>query len=176
MSHARIITAFSILGALAGCGGGTTNNTDTGPVGGSDMGPAMVDAFVAPDMGPGDVDAFVDVDAFTDVDAGPSDVDAFMAGACTNSADETVIAMNMVPDQLQTCTNMHTFDANARRSCIETTTGLTMACADCYADEVTCGINMCAGQCAANPNGTMCRNCVSTHCDPPFNACAGTLP
>ena len=64
--------------------------------------------------------------------------------------------------------------ADCASTCIESTvTGITSACAACYADSVNCGIKNCATKCL--PPGTdICNQClVDNNCRSAFWACAG---
>lgn len=144
----------------------------------------LPDSYVAPDVG---TDAAPDIDAndhdANDVDAnlpdvGPVDVGPDAATSyCTDTADQTRIGMDpSIADLVGNCGSSNLGGEPATRNCIESTSGLTMQCADCFDLEVQCGRDNCALMCAGG-NSPACLACLHTHhCDSMFTACSGIVP
>jgi hypothetical protein len=180
MAHARwlsISLGLSIAVALAGCGGGSTAR-DAGSTGNDAANPGDDAATPGVDAaGPGVDAASPGVDAASDNDAATSDVDAATAGsgACTNSADTDVLAAGNVTMVVSDCAMSSLGAEPGTRNCIESMSGLTMACADCFDGEVHCSVMHCALACAGGESPG-CASCRATNCDPAFQACSGLAP
>lgn len=61
----------------------------------------------------------------------------------------------------------------ATKDCIVMQTGLSDACAQCFADTVSCAVQHCLTECLSDPNSQACVNCRAQNCDPAFYACSG---
>lgn len=98
---------------------------------------------------------------------------------CTNSADLSIIQSQDIPTIAGNCgkTNIATQDQIA--PCIvdatkaDGGTGLSDACAGCFADTVKCAISKCLTQCLSDSNSQACKDCRAQNCDPAFYACSG---
>jgi hypothetical protein len=97
-------------------------------------------------------------------------------GACTNTADETIICEEGFPAAAQACgTSNLTGGADAIAMCIADDIGLSTECATCFGATTQCTIDNCLTDCGTDPLGDACTNCRATNCDPDFEACAGEL-
>ena len=97
-------------------------------------------------------------------------------GACTNTADETIICEAGFPAAVQACGTSNLGDAEAIAMCVEDDIGLSTECASCFGETTQCTIDNCITQCGTDPLGDACTDCRATNCDPAFEACAGDLP
>ena len=57
--------------------------------------------------------------------------------------------------------------------CLVTETGLSSACASCYALEQACVFEHCLSTCLTDPNSESCLGCQQDNCFDAFNECAG---
>jgi hypothetical protein len=111
----------------------------------------------------------------------PTDGDA-PTGACTNSSDMAIIENPDIDVQGQTTTcGMGCLSDPDRRTCtvncVVDATGLSAACADCYAGMAACAMEHCIAQCAANPDSPGCRSCLEdAGCVDDFLTCSGLPP
>ena len=46
-------------------------------------------------------------------------------------------------------------------------------CAFCFGKSAVCGFSQCSYDCWVDTGSTKCRNCLKTHCLPPFEKCSG---
>lgn len=100
-------------------------------------------------------------------------------GFCTNPSDQAIRDTTDIDTETRTCTFSclsAPFVAPCISSCVSTATGLSPECATCYGESALCGIQNCAGVCAADPNSEGCLSCVAANCAPAQNACIGTPP
>lgn len=62
-------------------------------------------------------------------------------------------------------------------TCIVDDTGITSACAACYAATVKCSVDNCLAECAADPASQACADCqVDSGCRSEFDTCSGLPP
>lgn len=116
------------------------------------------------------------------VDAGPTLVDE-----CLNPADEAVL-MSDGGDASSIATDCATMDCFSflisgtpeeqemcMNTCMDSSTvaALSDNCTACYVNTALCAASQCAGQCFADPNATICTDCVATNCTPGFETCSG---
>ena len=60
------------------------------------------------------------------------------------------------------------------RDCIVMKIAMTPECATCYADTVNCTIKNCTGECFADPEADVCKQCqVDSGCRAAFDTCSG---
>ena len=145
---------------------GTPPRSDSGVMAARDGGASAVDAGH-----PGTPPAAVDAGSVAPgpADAGPPPASS---GACTNAADQAVIASTDVPAAVSDCARMSFGAEPATMDCIVTSTGLTMACSSCYDAAIACSISSCLTDCFGG-DSPGCMACRATHCDPAFGACSG---
>lgn len=127
-------------------------------------------------------DTTTDVKADTTADATP---DAVATGACTNTADQTIIgAASPDPAAVAETEGKNCFlSGNAEdaafRKCTKDAviaqTSLSDSCADCYAGSALCAKNNCLAECLGG--GAPCTDCRTTNgCTPDFYTCSGLTP
>jgi hypothetical protein len=101
------------------------------------------------------------------------------AGACTDAADEAIVASVDVPTLAANCAKMNLGQDPAIEACIEAGTrqdggpGLSAACTQCFDAAVDCSIAHCPNQCLSDPGSATCVACRAQSCDPAFYACSG---
>ncbi|MCA9665589.1 MAG: hypothetical protein KC503_08370 [Myxococcales bacterium] len=64
-------------------------------------------------------------------------------------------------------------DQFCARDCVRKELGLSIACASCFAEAISCAVARCLAQCAADPQAFGCRECRRINCDPQFGVCSG---
>lgn len=163
MPKKNLTMALALVGAIAamGCSSSPTGRSDAGSPG-TDSGP------VGTDVGPPEVDT-----GPVEVDAGPGAVDAppSGSGACTNTADMTVLGMIDVEMVVGDCAMMTFGRSPATRDCIMMS-GLGMDCSQCFADTVSCTVMNCLLDCAGGETPA-CAACRAANCNAAFEACSG---
>ena len=109
-------------------------------------------------------------------DTGPS-VDAAASGACTNSADKTILDAGKVQDQATTCALQNMGNPTKASDCVKTTTGLSDGCSVCFAGIMSCTMTNCISQCMAGASAPACVQCMADKgCTSTFATCAGVSP
>ena len=98
------------------------------------------------------------------------------AGACTNEADQSIIDTTDVQGIAQDCALSNFGNEPAATECIKNETGLTQDCVVCFQGIVGCAFANCIGQCAADPSGGPCDECLQANCYPAFTECSGLDP
>jgi hypothetical protein len=111
-------------------------------------------------------------------DDGAEDVPVEMpVDACTNSSDQSIIDGTDVYGEAASCAMgcMSASDMIACvRPCLVDATGLSEACATCYAATVRCSFDNCLGECAMDPESAECQSCIEeSGCQEEFEACSG---
>ena len=136
-----ILFAVSVVGVMA-CDDGEDNDNNT----------------------PADVTATEDVAATVDVTETPEDVTAVEevvepAGACTNEADDTLLATEELRDAVTASATdcgigcLGEDDVGACSvACLVDATGLSSECSTCYAGMVNCSKDNCLAKCLADPS------------------------
>ena len=119
-----------------------------------------------------------DTGTATTVDTG-TDTGGPTTDLCQNEADQAIVDAGGVTDAAQSCGLGCLGDADpgsCSADCVATETGLSNACAGCYAGVVVCSIENCLAPCAANPDSDACTSCQQTNCLPEYYACTGNEP
>jgi len=97
-------------------------------------------------------------------------------GACTNPADASILITIDAQAEITTCGAGCFLDPDKTQciaDCVETATGLSVGCSLCYGQSGACGIDSCLTECAADPTGQPCLDCVALNCTPALEACTG---
>lgn len=138
--------------------------TDAGP-GGSDAGGADAGGSDAGAADAGGVDA-------GDGDAGGADGGGLPPGACTNAADEMVLAMIDSEAEARMCGTMCFGGESCVTMCMEEL-GLSNGCASCFGGAASCAAMNCALQCAGS-DMMRCNDCRRMNgCIEDFEMCSG---
>lgn len=95
--------------------------------------------------------------------------------ACINAADTALVCDAGFDDKVSTCAQGALGQGAGTSTCLQADPGLTADCADCYGNVTQCGFDNCAADCAADPDGQLCRDCVSQNCDAALDVCTGAL-
>lgn len=176
-----ILALVAMMSLIASCGsdsGGTTTDkggttTDT-PVT-ADV-PVVEDAPVVTDTPiVADVPVVADIPAVEDTPVVPT-------GACQNAADLAIIApdRDAISAAAKTCGMGCLGDADpvaCSTPCVVDKTGISSACAGCYAAMINCTIKNCVAECVADPNAQVCLDCQETKgCFKGFYDCSGFVP
>ena len=93
-------------------------------------------------------------------------------GACTNDADQQIIASKDVEAEVQQCAEENFGAEPGTKNCIKDSTGLSDPCVACFDDTVQCSVNNCIGDCIGGQSPA-CDACVDAKCMPAFQACSG---
>lgn len=106
------------------------------------------------------------------------------SGECTNDGDLAIITGGQVDatGEATTCglgclSQPSDQQEQCSLDCVINATGLSSACAGCYASSIKCTIDECVAQCAANPESDGCLQCREDKgCTPTFYTCSGLTP
>ncbi len=98
-------------------------------------------------------------------------------GACTNAKDQAIInsRISTIEKTMVTCV-MQCFMGGGEpciKTCIAKATGLSDPCSTCFAKTGDCSFKKCPAECAADPNGQKCKDCLAKNCIPAFETCSG---
>jgi len=109
----------------------------------------------------------------------PSDFSIFIAdgasGACINAADKAIISnrVSTIEKTMGTCIfQCLTGGEPCIKNCMVKATGLSEACATCFAKTGACSLSKCL-ICAAGQDKPECQDCLAKNCLPAFEACSG---
>ena len=96
------------------------------------------------------------------------------SGACLSMGDEAALqasACTLVEDSA----NCYAANLNApgTSTCLQQKDNLSPGCADCLAQEFTCGAGACFSTCANDPLGAACGACIVAKCGSAFETCSG---
>lgn len=163
----RIISALALLSVaslgVAGCGGDDDDDTTAG---GGTGGTSVVPNGGEPAASGGDTSGNVMCD--------PAE-----KGVCQNAMDCPFVVDGTARMTAGTCGQgcVGNSDENCSRDCITDKLEMSPDCAKCYADTVNCTIMNCLGECIANPEADMCKQCqVDKGCRAAFDECSGLPP
>ena len=116
-----------------------------------------------------------------DCAAGQECVDEVCVGpaidACTNSwdlpliQDESADVIGKATDCAFGCLGKP--DDACAIDCVMAETGLSAACASCYAGMIDCSFDKCLADCVGDPSSDMCLECQLEFCIPAFDLCSG---
>ena len=113
-------------------------------------------------------------------DTGPTDTgaqqDTAAAGACTNSADETILASGKVQDATTTCAMQSMGDATKATACVKAQTGLSDGCSGCFAVILSCTFKNCLTSCMGGKTPACDQCMIDKGCNDEFTTCAGVSP
>jgi hypothetical protein len=168
-------------------GGTTTDTPVTTDVPVVEDTPVVTDTPVATDTPVvTDTTVVTDTPVTTDVpvvEDTPVSTDTVVAtGACQNAADLAIIAPDReaISAAAKTCGMGCLGDADpvaCSTPCVVEKTGITSACAGCYAAMINCTIKNCVAECVADPNAQVCLDCQETKgCFKGFYECSGFVP
>ena len=95
-------------------------------------------------------------------------------GNCENDADaallDTIDVETVAQDCIFEC--LAGFDRTCLRECVQTNTGASAGCSDCFAEYGNCAGTRCLTQCVGGFNAT-CEDCLADNCSAQFETCAG---
>lgn len=94
------------------------------------------------------------------------------SGACTNAADQAILAGGQVEAQVEQCAQQNFGGEPGTKDCIKSETGLSDGCVTCFDDTVQCTVANCIAQCAGGQSPD-CTACMDQNCTPAFVACSG---
>lgn len=160
----RIISALALLSvfslAVAGCGGDDDDDSGSGGSGGTG---ATSSTAGEPAVGGSDT-------------SGNVMCDPEAATTCQNDMDCPFVVDGTARITAGMCGQgcVGNSDENCSRDCITDMLAMSAECAKCYADTVNCTIKNCLGECIADPEADMCKQCqVDAGCRSDFDACSG---
>ena len=96
-------------------------------------------------------------------------------GACTNAADQAVLAQIDAQTMATECGLGCIGDLNpsaCATSCLQGQSDLSQGCAGCFGKLVGCIIDNCLTDCIS-PESVECTTCTQNQCGPSFEACSG---
>jgi hypothetical protein len=99
-------------------------------------------------------------------------------GACSNAADKALIENGTVGDQTKSCATKCYFNSDVSScvaKCLQSSTGISLACGGCYGDSTECTFAHCS-VCISDSTSSACTSCIKTNCGAAFVACAGVVP
>lgn len=102
----------------------------------------------------------------------------FSQGNC-DEADLQYISENLdlITELSTSCSNECLTDPDIEscvQQCIQDNTPLSVSCASCFGEQVSCAIDNCLILCLTQPESD-CADCVASNCLEPFNECAGIV-
>jgi len=104
----------------------------------------------------------------------PVDLSDISPGACTNAADQAILADVDVVLEAETCVMTCSMDMECMAGCLSDNTGLSSACSQCYAEATGCILTYCLSGCMSDPHSDVCIACmVENGCYGPFVLCSG---
>jgi len=163
--------ALSTIVALTACGSDDSAPTDSG-TGGADSS-TTTDSGVATDSGTAsDTGSETDTGPGTD-GGGGSDTGTLPTGACSNAADQAVVAATDIPAEAESCGRGCFGAESCVTDCMRDDVGLTMACAACFGATSECTRSNCLTACLGSDAArcTMCRRMAG--CLDSFVTCSG---
>ncbi len=177
LSLSLSLSAFSLL-ALGGCGDDSPRVTDSGS-GGTDSG-MTGDSGSATDSGGGGTDGGP-TDSGTAADSGmatdsgsATDTGTLPPGACTNTADEAVMAGASFEADAETCATGCFAAEMCVTDCMRDDVGLSMGCSVCFGAAGKCALDNCLSECLLDPRGAACTDCRQTAgCIDDYEMCSG---
>jgi len=163
--------ALSLLLALTGCGDDSGRGADSGS-GGTDSG-MVGDSGSATDSGGGTDGGGVDSGTAADTGTG-ADTGTLPPGACTNTADEAVMAGASFESEAETCAMNCIAAEMCVTDCMRDDVGLSMGCATCFGGAGQCALDNCVGDCLLDPRGAACTDCRRmAGCIDDYETCSG---
>jgi hypothetical protein len=93
--------------------------------------------------------------------------------SCLNPQDEEVRATFNLDAEAESAGLSCTGNATCISQALQTDTGLSSACADCFGSVGGCAASNCALQCLGGSGSSGCRNCVASNCAQEFEVCSG---
>ena len=92
------------------------------------------------------------------------------AGVCGDASDQSILAQHNgdITSEEALCDGVIT--------CLQTSLGLSLGCASCYASAWVCFSDVCPSSCVPNPSSAACKACVAAACPSTESACAGVVP
>ena len=109
-------------------------------------------------------------------DAGASlDAGSAPSGACTNKADQALVASGKVDKAIEGCAMASFGNADKAKPCIKKETGLTDGCVACFANHLGCTFKSCLLDCMGGQTPG-CDKCLAKNCNASFTACSGLQP
>jgi len=170
-----ILAFVAMMSLIASCG------SDSGGTA-TDNGGTTADTPVAADVPVvEDAPSVADTAVATDVPV-VTDTPVVPTGACQNAADLAIIApdRDAISAAAKTCGMGCLGDADpvaCSTPCVVDKTGISSACAGCYAAMINCTIKNCVAECVADPSAPVCLECQETKgCFKGFYDCSGFVP
>ncbi|RLB53253.1 MAG: hypothetical protein DRJ42_12410 [Deltaproteobacteria bacterium] len=168
--------SLSLLLALTGCGDDSPRVTDSGS-GGTDSG-MTGDSGSATDSGggtDGGGDSGMSTDSGMATDSGSAtDTGTLPPGACTNTADEAVMAGASFEADAETCATGCFAAEMCVTDCMRDDVGLSMGCSVCFGAAGKCALDNCLTACLTDPRGAACTDCRRTAgCIDDYEMCSG---
>lgn len=164
------LSMFLASTALIACGGGGGGNGGSGTGGNTTTTTSDTTTTTSSDTTSGTTTS-----GTTTSSTGSGTGGAPPTGACTNTADLGIVQdpAKDVEGKTASCGQMNIGNEPATKMCIIMQTGLSDACAQCFAATVSCVVQKCLSACIADPNAQPCTDCRKMNCDPAFYACSG---
>ena len=165
-----MVLALCAVTMVVGCGSSTRRSVDAGMMR-VDAGDASMMTVDAGDAGAPGTDA-----GNPETDAGVPEADAgtMTGGACTNTADTTVLMTVDIAMIVEGCARSTLGMATSvTNDCFQMGSGLSTECTACFGDSVSCLLMNCVLQCIGGGSSPGCVSCRATNCDPAFAECSG---
>jgi len=92
-------------------------------------------------------------------------------GACMNGDD--FIKVDVLMNSAVQCGKSSGADPTATSTCLTESTGISMGCATCYGELISCMFNNCAPPVCEGQETPACNACLTANCMTAFKACSG---
>jgi hypothetical protein len=96
-----------------------------------------------------------------------------MVGACTDPLDANIFQNTVAFPESAKCALANLGNSQGLVMCLTANVGVSSACADCMAEDLTCAVAHCPNPCSQDPASPGCASCRQINCEAQFVACSG---